>query len=358
MARPQHFSLAAGEADAALAACLAALRRGELVVLPTETVYGVAGRQADRSALDRLKGQRNSPYSLAVPSLDAASLHCPIPDGPARRVAQRWWPGPVTLVLRSQNGPHLGLRVPGHAFTRKLLEGLGEPLLFPSANRSGQPAPRTAAELDPALLEHVAVVVEDGPCALGEASSVIDGTALLLEVLREGVVRQAEVAERASATIAVVCSGNTCRSPMARVLLEQACSELARERPGLVLPVVVSAGLHAGRGSQASTGARAAMERRGLDLGSHRSRPMDTELLTRCDLILSMTRSQRADLLALRQGSHPRVELFDPSGHEVPDPFGGSAPVYEDCAAHLAAAARQVARLLAPAASTPQESRP
>jgi len=337
--------------EAARAAALAALDRGALVILPTETVYGIAGREDRPEALERLarlKQQRTSPFSLAVDGVARLEDRLLPLTGPAARVAARWWPGPVTQVLAARQGPSLGVRVVGHAWTRSLLAACPSAVLLPSANRPGEPAPRALSDLDAGVAEQAAVVVDGGRCALGESSTVVEAGRATLAVLREGVVSRADLQRHALGRVLVVCSGNTCRSPMAAALLRRALERRAGPEGRLLLPEVGSAGTWAREGSGASRGALRALRSRGLDLSEHSSRPFATGLLERCDLVLGMTREH---LEAARSGLGELpvpLELFDPAGAEVEDPFGGSPADYEACAATLERMAEARAATLCP----------
>ena len=196
MTTPRRIDLSREEPAAALAAAGEALARGELVIVPTETVYGIAAREDRPAALERLarlKAGRRQPYSVAVADPQVLSGRLARLPRSARRIAARWWPGPVTLVLPTLDGGTLGVRVPGHAFVRDLAGEAGAPLLLPSANLPGAPPPRTVAELVPELLEQVALVVDGGRTALGEASTVVRPARSCLHVLREGVVSRADL---------------------------------------------------------------------------------------------------------------------------------------------------------------------
>jgi protein-tyrosine phosphatase len=343
------IDLSRGDSAQARAECLAALRRGEAVVLPTETVYGLAALGSSRAVLDGIKGGRTGPYAVAVADHRAAEAQAQDLSQPARRAAARWWPGPLTLVVPAPGGGSVGLRVPGHDFTRGLLEELGEPLLLTSANLSGEPAPATVAELSPALLEAAAVVVDGGPCPLGEASTVLACGPAGGRVLRAGVLERRQLDVQIRGLVLVVCSGNTCRSPMAAALLTRALEQAAAADPRLVLPRVASAGLMAGLGAPASLGAQAAMDQMGLDLSPHRSRPSDLEDLSSFDVVLGMTPSHVEELADQVLSGTTRVELFDPAGEPVQDPFGGSIADYARCANMLAEMAERRARALLPA---------
>lgn len=354
MSAAQHFHLDGDESAEALEAAARALDAGELVVVPTETVYGVAAR-ADRPAglerLSALKEGRTNPYSVAVQDPDQVAEQLLPPSRLALRVAARWWPGPVTQVLPRRDGGTLGVRVPGQPWTRELAGRTG-PLLLPSANGPGQPAPRDTDELSRAVLDAVAVVVHGGHTALGEASTVVASGLAALSVLREGVVSRADLAAHALGRVLIVCSGNTCRSPMASALLEQAFARRVAHTPGLLAPEILSAGLFAGPGSPASRHAVQALARRDLDIADHASRPLDPTLLEHVDLVLGMTPAHVEGLRSWLGDLDVPVALLDPDGGAIDDPFGGSLGTYEQCAEALAAHAAVWAERLDPTPRT------
>ncbi|MHC4845016.1 MAG: L-threonylcarbamoyladenylate synthase [Planctomycetota bacterium] len=344
MPEPLRFDLSRDDAADALAAASAALDAGELIVVPTETVYGIAAREDRPDARERLvtlKDGRDKPFSLAVADLEMLAGRLEPPGPLALRMAERWWPGPLTMLLRSREGGRLGVRVPGHPWTRELIGRVGAPLLLPSANLPGEAPPVEADEVDAAVLEHVSVVVDGGRAALGEASTVVDVRPLSLLVLREGVVSRADLERHAQPRVLVICSGNTCRSPMAAALLRHELAVLCDEDERLVPPVVVSAGAHAGSGQPASGAALQALDEMGLDLSDHRARPVDEALLRGVDMVLGMTGSHVAIASRLAGEGGPSVELFDPDGREVQDPFGGSLAEYRRVAQNLRTMARE-----------------
>ena len=326
MPPPQRFDLSRDDPSAARDAAAAALERGELVVLPTETVYGLAAREDRPAALRRLevvKHGRLQPYSLAVASPEMlADRLAPLPRL-ARRIADRWWPGPVTQLLPTRDGPLVGVRVPGHAWTRELIAQVGVPLLLPSANPPGEAAPRDAGGIDGAVLEPRAWV---------------------LRVAREGVIGRGDLERQILPRILIVCSGNTCRSPIAQKLLERELRRAAGEE--WMVPVIESAGLQAMPGLSATELSIEALAARGLDLSGHRTRPVDRALLERTDLALGMT-IRHVELLRDRTAGRPLpVELFDPAGHDVEDPFGGTAAEYRSVTVALERMAQERARQL------------
>lgn len=184
-----------------MAAVVAALRAGGAVVLPTDTVYGLVALPGDPVATDRLfdlKGRGvDTPVAVLCADVEQAlSLADPedaAPGGALRAVADRWWPGPLTLVARRTAGVvlHLGeprttvgLRVPDHPLVRAVAAAVG-PIAATSANRHGEPTATTAAGAAASLGSGLALVIDGGELT-GSASTVIDTTTRPWRVLRPG----------------------------------------------------------------------------------------------------------------------------------------------------------------------------
>ena len=178
------------------------LKRGELVVVPTETVYGVAARADSPDALAKLcaaKGRDESKrialFAAGLETVRAAGIHV---DEIAERLAAAFWPGPLTMVLPNAAGGWDGYRVPDHAVALAWLRELGGVVpAVTSANRSGEPAARTAPEAWVALAPHVAMALDAGPVAMGAASTVVKVSAGEVEILRQGPLDRATL-ERAA----------------------------------------------------------------------------------------------------------------------------------------------------------------
>lgn len=190
----------------AIAAAAAALRAGRLVAFPTETVYGLGADATNALAVARIfeaKGRpRFNPLIVHVArSGDAWRLG--VPNALAWRLADAFWPGPLTLVLRrTQDAPiadlatagldTIAVRCPAHHVARALIDAAGCPIAAPSANRSGRVSPTRAADVAADLGERVEIVLDGGPCAVGLESTVIDATGAMPVLLRPGgVTRQA-----------------------------------------------------------------------------------------------------------------------------------------------------------------------
>jgi L-threonylcarbamoyladenylate synthase len=174
------------------------LRGGGLVVFPTDTVYGVAADPDQPDAVARLFALKERPLSKQI-ALLVSGLHQLAGrrlDVPllAQQLAERYWPGPLTLVLRDLDGDgSVGVRVPNHPLTLALLEHVGGALATTSANRSSQPSTRTADEVLAQLPNGFELLLDGGPTPGGVDSTVLDLTASTPRILRHGALSQAEI---------------------------------------------------------------------------------------------------------------------------------------------------------------------
>jgi L-threonylcarbamoyladenylate synthase len=150
------------------------LRRGEVGLVPTETVVGLAAGETGLSRLFEIKGREpHKPIALLCRSAeDALALASRVPPL-ALSLSERFWPGSLTLVLDAGGDRTVGVRVPAHPGVQELLVSYGGPLYATSANRSGRNAPRTLEEVDPLVSSAVDFAVEGEPGS-GEASAVVD----------------------------------------------------------------------------------------------------------------------------------------------------------------------------------------
>ncbi|HEY5629420.1 MAG TPA: L-threonylcarbamoyladenylate synthase [Candidatus Limnocylindrales bacterium] len=191
----------------ARAEAVALLRSGGIVAVPTDTVYGIAADIALPDAIERLFAAKQRPPEKAVAVLlaDAAQAReLGVVSRAAAVLAERFWPGGLTLVLPvrpearlprvlAAGAPTIGVRVPDHAAPRALAAALG-PLPTTSANRSGEADARDAREILERLGESLALVLDGGPIRGGPASTVVDCTLDWPSILREGAIPSAEIA--------------------------------------------------------------------------------------------------------------------------------------------------------------------
>jgi L-threonylcarbamoyladenylate synthase len=185
------------------------LRHGGVAAVPTETVYGLAGRGLHEDAVRAIyaaKGRpSDNPLILHVGDPDAAWPLFALDDAAARRaqiLAAKFWPGPLTIVGDASDVvpaapraglPRVAVRVPAHPFARALARALGEPFAAPSANASGRPSPTTARDVLLTLDRRVDLVVDGGPCRAGIESTVVDVSGPRPRLLRPGALSLLEI---------------------------------------------------------------------------------------------------------------------------------------------------------------------
>jgi L-threonylcarbamoyladenylate synthase len=183
------------EADApgAVEEAAAALTNGEVVAFPTDTVYGVAAGHGHLEALFKAKGR---PKDKRIPILlsDASHLEASAIVTPAARaLAERFWPGPLTIVLVAPRRGTLAFRVPANDVARRLIAASGGGLPVTSANLSGRPDATTAAEVLEQLDGRIALVLDGGRTKVGVPSTVVDCTGSDARILREGAIPESAI---------------------------------------------------------------------------------------------------------------------------------------------------------------------
>ncbi len=195
-----------GEDGPAPRRAIEALRQGQIVVYPTDTVYGLGCRIDDPRAVGRIFEIKGRPVTEALPVLlaDPGQLEVyvvSITPG-ARRLISRFWPGALTLIFRRSDripaavtagGDTVAVRVPGHPVPRALVRGLGMPIIGTSANSHGMPAPTTAQLAVFDLGDRVDLVLDGGRVPLGRESTVVDVTGDVPRVVREGAIPAREL---------------------------------------------------------------------------------------------------------------------------------------------------------------------
>lgn len=313
-------------------------RVGKIIAFPTETVYGIGVPASRRDALEKLyliKGrERSKPFAYHVGDWDQlASLN--IVRSPAfRYLAKKFWPGPVTLIAESENGEKIGIRFPRSIPACTLIAATGEPFFATSANRSGEPSPKTAEEAMKALGDRIDFVIDAGPCAIGQDSTVVDVTVNPPQIVREGAeldsVRRA-VEEIASGKVPrkrvlLVCTGNSCRTPMAAGFLRE---ELRRKHLDKEIEVL-SCGILARDGGSVTPEAIYVMKNREIDISSHRTRACRREDVLEADLILAMAKEHYDFIVGLVPNVDSKIKVLD-----IEDPVGQGMPVYERAAQKL-----------------------
>lgn len=333
-----------------------ALLAGRLVALPSETGYLVAGAPVLANSIEQLSALAPAGRLVIYVSEPEAAEDFASPQdwcGPAERLARRCWPGPIVLEfpargaetalegLSPQAQPILAARdsvrigCSGHALLRDVGRELTWPLAAFAASRE-RPDERftSAADVAQRCGLQVTLLADTGPPRYQDRATVIRCAAGEWSVVEEGIVGRRTVAQLASEIFLFVCTGNTCRSPMAEGLFRKILSDrLECTEDGLTEKgyVILSAGLATTPGMAASEHSAAVLREEGIDLLGHQSQSATAELLGVADHIVTMTRSHRESILTRYPDLAPRVRLLSAEGRDVSDPFGGDRDDYERC---------------------------
>jgi len=179
------------------------LKEGGIVIFPTDTAFGIGCRIDREDSIERLFRLRKRPPTQPTPVLCSSlamveEYVTAIPDDVKEKLIKPYWPGALTIVLPAKTekvptlvrggGLTVGVRIPDHAITQKLIEGVGVPILGPSANFHGEPTPFKLAEINPKLYSLVDYLLP-GVCKKRKASTVIDCSVSPWKILREGAVK-------------------------------------------------------------------------------------------------------------------------------------------------------------------------
>ncbi len=347
--------------EPALLDAVRGLRTGALVVFPTETVYGVGASAAVPAAVARLraiKGREDSqPFTVHLGQRAQARRYLSAPSPLVRRFIRKAWPGPLTLICpepspeKTEIAPRLppegraaifhagtvGLRCPDHPAAARLLGDPDVPVVASSANRQGHAPPLELPDALSHLDGQVEYAIDGGRTRYNTASTIVEIRDDTWRVLRAGAVDQRALERMATSEVLFICTGNSCRSPMAEYLFRRGLAQRLGRKVEELQALgyrVTSAGVGAIRGGLASPGAVEEMQRRGIDLSAHRSQPLTVELIHRAERIYAMSPEHREAVLDLVPAAAGRAELLDPQG-AIADPFGASDAEYRKAAEHL-----------------------
>jgi protein-tyrosine phosphatase len=334
------------------------LVQGEILGLPTETQY-VAAAYLLSPATARLTELSHhwsqEPPVLAVKSPAEALDYLPRASPLGRKLLRRFWPGPVTLrfhppaiggltqaippeVVQSlEVSRSLGFRLAGHDVLHAILRLLPAPLVL-TAERTIAGTGDSAGNLADLAGEACSMLLDAGELRYTLPTSVVHVDDTTWSLHRESVVPARTLHRLAGNLYLFVCTGNTCRSPMAEALFRRLLSERQHCSDDELVDrgfVVASAGVAAGVGQPASDESIEQMRQRGIDLRGHESQPLTAELLSQADRVFTMTRGHRE--LVVRQFPQlaDRVELLAGDGGDVVDPIGGGPEDYRRCAEQI-----------------------
>ena len=344
---------------------------GGLVAFPTETVYGIACRVETTSLakLDKLKGRGTDGsatgkyYTLHIGRKADIEKYVPAIGLRAQKLVKNAWPGPLTIVfelaerdIKKQQKSlkkevfeclykdnSIGIRCPDNAIAAMLLQATKEPVVAPSANKTSQPPAADAEQVLAQFSGQIDLLLDGGPCKYKKSSTVVKIGKKGLEILRVGVYSQEELEAMSEVKFLFVCTGNTCRSPMAKGIFSKYLAEKLQCEVDYLDKMgykVFSAGVMNMAGQPASAEAIAACAAKGIDIKAHKSKTLSRQLVEESDFIFAMTRMHCEQVTALCPEAADKCVLLA-GNKEIPDPIGQPQEVFNDCAGLIEEAMRE-----------------
>ena len=331
---------------------------GKLVAFPTETVYGI-GCKADKHTLDRLnevKGrQPDKRYTLHIGSPEQLKKYIPSMSLKAQKLVQNALPGPVTVVFELDDealtqvrkslpkdvfetlysGQTLGVRYPSCPITCEILAQAHSPIVAPSANPGGSPPATSAKQVLGYFDGDIEAVVEipDFEADFKQSSTVVKVGEKGVQIFREGAVSASQILKWTTIRLLFVCTGNTCRSPMAAGFCRKyfaanlGCQVDELEHFGYIID---SAGIAACQDAPASRDAVEVCRAHDIDLSFHQSRQLTLMDIQQSDLILTMSRYHRDSIAQSFPTALEKSFMLDEAA-DIMDPIGSGIDVYRDC---------------------------
>ncbi len=329
---------------------------GGLVAFPTETVYGIAARVKDDtlSKLNIVKGRpENKHYTLHIAESNDVLKYIPNIPLRARKLIQNAWPGPLTLIFALEpdaikiqqtkldketfsalyKDGTIGIRCPDNPAAAALLREIKCPVVAPSANISDQPPAVNADQVLEQLDGKIDMVLDAGQCKFQKSSTVARLDNRGIEILREGAYSKTDLDMLSQIKVLFVCTGNTCRSPMAEGAFKKYLAEKLNFKVDELEQMgykVSSAGIIGSSGYPATSEAVTACAAQGIDIGNHRNRGLSRELIEESDFIFTMEKIHLLRTLTLAPEAKNRCLLLA-GNKEIPDPIGQSQRVYDNC---------------------------
>lgn len=343
--------------SALISEAAAIIDSGGLVAFPTETVYGIACRVKNDSLarLDELKGRSaGKHYTLHIGQKNSVGDYVPTIGLKTKKLIQNVWPGPLTIVFeldekdiekkrknleeevfhRLYKDHSIGVRCPDNKIAALLLRQTSFPVVAPSANITDNPPAINGDHVLEQLAGRIDLLLDAGPCKYKKSSTVVKIGKRGLEILRPGFYSRTELETLSQVKFLFVCTGNTCRSPMAEGIFRKYLAEKLQcniDDLDKVGYKISSAGIIGSSGFPATAEAVTACAALGVDIKAHRNKALSKELIKESDIVFAMEQIHRERVIALDQKAAKRCLLLA-GDMGIPDPIGHPQRFYNNCA--------------------------
>jgi len=330
-------------AKSSIAACEAckALRKGEIISFPTETVYALAGAsslpQVETKLYQLKERPKDKPFAFMVSSKEMISGLVSEISTIGERLIKRCLPGPLTLVFETK-GATVGIRMPQDPIALDIIKGSCAPLISTSANLSGEQPAVSGKEVISQFRGKIGLIIDAGESKYKRASTVVLISANRWKILRRGVLSEKALRRCANTVILFVCAGNTCRSPLAEGICKNLLAEIIGVSPDNLEEngyTVTSAGTSASSPAPASENAIRIARDFGVDLTNHLSQPLTGQMVEAADRIFVTEKHQIEYLKEFSRVAYRKSELLGLDGEDIPDPAGGTIDDYRICASRI-----------------------
>lgn len=332
------------------------INAGGLAVIATETVYGIACK-VNADGLAKLDAAKERPaekrYTVHLGDKNEIKNYVPHIWPTAKKLIEKALPGPLTIVFELDENQisvaknnfdtetasllytdsTIGIRCPDEKVCQAILNLCKCPVVMPSANISGREPAVNAKEACEQLNGRVDIIVDSGQCQLKQGSTVVRISPTETKILRQGGISAEQIRRFSTINIMFICTGNTCRSPMAEALARKAIAEKLKCRVDRLDDIgykITSAGVAAINGIAASPESVRFCDAKGMSLAGHRSQRLTAKMIDQADYIFAMSQGHLDAIIDINPVAAAKCRLLNGNAG-VADPIGGSGEIYTIC---------------------------